>query len=265
MLAGWMTLEARLASAFIVLLVFAAGMMPARVHAAPIQIVGNAKPPPWPSPQGGGRMNLVSPQGGGRFILTSAQGGSRFNRIDPIGMGLANSLPDPPGMGEGESAEPTGELDLLNQDRAQAGLPPLAASASLDRVATVRASQLVTDGITHYRPGHSTLAAVELLQANHIPYVWHGENIIWEGSMPWAAVPAFFNNWWMASPAHRDNILNPHYRSVGIGIAKNGDAVYMVEVFSDQVGDPVETPSLPSLQGGARSYRTMSRQQTSPM
>jgi hypothetical protein len=36
----------------------------------------------------------------------------------------------------------------------------------------------------------------------------------------------------------------------------------MVEVFSDQVGDPVETPSL---QGGARSYRTMSRQPTSPM
>jgi len=161
-------------------------------------------------------------------------------------MGLADPLPDSP-------AEPTGELALLNQDRAQAGLPPLAASASLDRVASIRAGQLVTDGITHYRPGHSTLAAVELLQASHIPYVWHGENIIWEGSMQWAEVPAFFNDWWMASPAHRDNILNPHYRSVGIGIANTGDAVYMVEVFSDQVGDPVETPSPPSPQAEGRS------------
>ena len=264
MLAGWMTLEARLASAFIVLLVFAAGMMPARVHAAPVQIVANAKPPPLPSPQGGAKVNPLSPQGGGRFILTSAEGGSRFNRIDPATMGLASPFLDP-GMGEGESAEPPAELDLLNQDRAQAGLPPLAASVSLDRVAAIRASQLVADGITHYRPGHAMLAAVELLQASRIPYVWHGENIIWEGRMPWAEVPAFFNDWWMASPAHRDNILNPHYRSVGIGIAKNGDAVYMVEVFSDQVGDPTETPSLPSRQGGASSYRTMSRQQTSPM
>jgi uncharacterized protein YkwD len=131
----------------------------------------------------------------------------------------------------------------------------------------MRASQLVVDGITHYRPGQSTLAAVELLQASHIPYVWHGENIIWEGSLPWAEVPAFFNAWWMASPAHRDNILNPHYRSVGIGIAKNGDAFYMVEVFTDQGADPVESASRPahagksrdpdnsgSPQGGGRSY-----------
>lgn len=169
-------------------------------------------------------------------------------------MELASPLPDPPGMGEGESAEPTGELDLLNQDRAQAGLPPLAASASLDRVAAIRASQLVADGITHYRPGHSTLAAVELLQASHIPYVWHGENIIWEGSMPWAEVPAFFNNWWMASPAHRDNILDPHYRAVGIGVAQNGDAVYMVEVFSDQPGDVISP-----------AYQVRSRQQISPI
>ncbi len=162
-----------------------------------------------------------------------------FNRADRAAMGLANALPDP-------GVQPMGELELLNHDRARAGLPPLAPSASLDGVADTRASQLVADGIAHYRPGHSMLAAVELLQASHIPYVWHGENIIWEGGMPWAEVPAFFNSWWMASPAHRDNILNPHYRSVGIGIAKNGDAVYMVEVFTDQGGDPIATPSLPS-------------------
>lgn len=258
MLAGWMTLEARLASAFIVLLVFAAGMIPARVQAAPAQIGLTVGPPPRPSAQEGGREILPSPQVVGRFTLTSAEGGTRLGRNDTAAKGLADPLPDSP-------AEPTGELALLNQDRAQAGLPPLAASASLDRVATTRASQLVTDGITHYRPGHSTLAAVELLQASHIPYGWHGENIIWEGSLPRAEVPSFFNDWWMASPDHRDNILNPHYRSVGIGIASTGDAVYMVEVFSDQVGDPAEPPSLPSPQGGARSYRTMSRQQTSPM
>ena len=260
MLAGWMTFEARLASAFIVLLVFAAGIIPARVQAAPAQIGLTVGPTPRPSAQEGGREILPSPQFGGRFTLTPAEGGTRFSpsRNDTAAMSRADPLPDSP-------AEPTAELALLNQDRAQAGLPPLAASASLDRVATTRASQLVTDGITHYRPGHSTLAAVELLQASQLPYGWHGENIIWEGSMLWAEVPAFFNDWWMASPAHRDNILNPHYRSVGIGIASTGDAVYMVEVFSDQVGDPAETASLPSPQGGARSYRTMSRQQTTPM
>jgi uncharacterized protein YkwD len=236
MLAGWITLEARLAAALIVLLVFAAGMWPARrVQAAPPVVVATQQLPSRPSPQAGAKFARSD-----RTIMDT-------NPVPDEGAAVAS-----PSAGDGVSADPTGELALVDQDRAQAGLPPLAASASLDRVATIRASQLVADGITHYRPGHSTLAAVELLQASHIPYAWHGENIIWEGSMPWAEVPAFFNNWWMASPAHRDNILNPHYRSVGVGIAKNGDAVYMVEVFSDQAGDPVETPSPPSPQGGGR-------------
>jgi uncharacterized protein YkwD len=252
MLAGWMTLEARLASAFIVLLVFAAGMMPAPVRAAPAQIGLNAVPPPRPSPQGGGRVDLPSAKAGAKFTLSDRATMDTNRVLGPRSKEEGASVAAP-STGEGVSADPTGELALVNQDRAQAGLLPLAASAGLDRVAATRASQLVADGITHYRPGHSTLAAVELLQANHIPYVWHGENIIWEGSMPSAEVPAFFNSWWMASPAHRDNILNPRYRSVGIGVAKNGDAVYMVEVFSDQVGDPVETPSPPSPQGGGRS------------
>src|SRR2546428_516964 len=238
MLAGWMTLEARLASAFIVLVVFAAGIMPARrVQAAPAQVVAVSQQPP----------SRRSPLAAGVFALTPADGGTRVSRNDTATMGLTDPLRDP-------AAEPTGELALVNQDRAPAGLPPLAASASLDRVAAIRASQLVVDGITHYRPGHSMPAAGEVLQGSHIPYVWHGENIIWEGSGPWAEVPAFFNNWWMASPAHRDNILNPHYRSVGIGIAKNGDAVYMVEVFSDQPGDAMSPP-----------YLVRSRQQTSPI
>src|SRR5258708_29103517 len=62
MLAGWMTLEARLASAFIVLLVFAAGMMPARVEAAPAQIGLNAVPPPRPSFGSRSQRNTLSPR-----------------------------------------------------------------------------------------------------------------------------------------------------------------------------------------------------------
>jgi uncharacterized protein YkwD len=219
MLAGWTTVEARLASAVVILLVFAAGMLPARrVQASPVPAVTTLNQPVQPA--------------------------VRHQPMPTVEATLA-AEPD---------AVPTGELALLNQDRAQAGLPPLAASASLDAVAGIRAAQLMTDGITHYRPGARMLAAVELMQANHIPYVWHGENIIWAGGMPSAAMPAFFNDWWMGSPVHRDNILNPHYRSVGIGVARSGDAVYMVEVFTDQPAG-----------GLVQRYRPKSRQAITPI
>jgi uncharacterized protein YkwD len=39
---------------------------------------------------------------------------------------------------------------------------------------------------------------------------------------------------WMRSPTHRENILDPGWRTTGIGIAyaRNGD-IYVTEVFAD--------------------------------
>jgi uncharacterized protein YkwD len=218
MLAGWMTIEARLVSAFLILLVFTAGTLPAQ------------------------RIDTPS-----AAVVPPTERARPSVRVQPTPTPEATPASEP-------DAEPSGELALLNQDRARAGLPPLAQSASLDAVATIRAAQLITDGITHYRPGARVLAAVALMQANRIPYLWHGENIIWAGGMPAAEVPAFFNDWWMNSPVHRDNILNPRYRSVGIGVARSGDAVYMVEVFTDQ---PAGSPD--------QLYPTRRRQATTPI
>ena len=37
----------------------------------------------------------------------------------------------------------------------------------------------------------------------------------------------------MNSPEHRDNILGPHFRQVGIGTAIDGDKMYISAVFTD--------------------------------
>lgn len=216
MLAGWTTFEARLATVFLLLLVFVGGMLPARGARAGQFQVARMSPP---------------------TVQVSAEG-------TELAPDLRHHAPPPAGDGPIVGSEGNLELGLLNQDRARAGLPPLAESASLGAVATVRARQLVADGMTHYRPGHSVLAAVELMQAAGVPYVWHGENIIWEGGIPRSQVPGFFNDWWMGSPHHRANILNPRYRSVGIGVAETGDRVYMVELFTDQVDGSRMPPTL---------------------
>ena len=39
-------------------------------------------------------------------------------------------------------------------------------------------------------------------------------------------------NLWMNSEGHRNNILYPNYKSIGIGCFKNGDIYYWVQDFS---------------------------------
>ena len=126
------------------------------------------------------------------------------------------------------------EIALVNADRRAAGLPALAESAALDRIATARARDMALNGyFSHYRPGHSTLSVLELLRANGVSFSWYGENIIWESGQPAVSVASHFNTWWMNSPEHRANILNRHYGHVGIGVAVSGSRVYMVEDFTN--------------------------------
>ncbi|HEY8677296.1 MAG TPA: CAP domain-containing protein [Candidatus Dormibacteraeota bacterium] len=126
------------------------------------------------------------------------------------------------------------EIALVNQERGAAGLPALAESAALDRIATARGQDMATNGyFAHYRPGDSTLAVVELLRANGVGYSWAGENIIWESGQPAGSLATYFNTWWMNSPEHRANILNAHYGHIGVGMVTTGSRVYMVEDFTN--------------------------------
>jgi len=128
---------------------------------------------------------------------------------------------------------PPAVVALFNRDRAAAGLRPLTESLVLDTIASTRAQQMVTDGLTHVRPGRTVMAATELLQQNGVTYTWNGENIFWAGGPPFDDAVSDAEAWWMNSPEHRDNILGPHYHQVGIGTAIDGEKMYIAAVFTD--------------------------------
>jgi uncharacterized protein YkwD len=125
------------------------------------------------------------------------------------------------------------EVGLLNDDRSVAGLPPLVESPALDQIAAERAAQMAAFGGSHYLPGHSTAAALELLQQEDVHYIWHGENIAWASGVPADQAAAFFNAWWMDSPEHQANILGTHYQQAGIGVVVSGSWIYIAEEFTD--------------------------------
>jgi len=110
-------------------------------------------------------------------------------------------------------------LCLLNNERVSHGMEPLTLAPGLTQPSAAYSARMVSENFfAHVAPDGATLT--ERLEANG--YIdpdgdWIvGENIAWgQGSISTARAIMVA---WMNSPEHRDNILEPDYDEVGIGI-----------------------------------------------
>ncbi len=110
-------------------------------------------------------------------------------------------------------------LCLLNNERVSHGLRPLTVAQGLTQPSAAYSARMVTESFfAHVAPDGATLT--DRLEANG--YIdpdgdWTvGENIAWgQGNISTARAIMVA---WMNSPEHRDNILEPEYDEVGIGV-----------------------------------------------
>lgn len=116
-------------------------------------------------------------------------------------------------------------IDLVNQERAKAGLSPVTEAADLSASAAVRAQE-ITRSFSHTRPDGTYYNTV--LNENGVSYMGSGENIAYG-----QATPAAVMNGWMNSQGHRANILNKNFTEIGVGYYENGSGVkYWVQLFT---------------------------------
>lgn len=102
-------------------------------------------------------------------------------------------------------------LNLINEQRKQYGLPKLKAYGELQRVAKLKAQDLVNNKyFSHTSPTLGT--PFEMLQEEGVIYKYAGENLAGNET----GVKAV--NAWMNSPAHKDNILDSDYEYTGIAV-----------------------------------------------
>lgn len=116
-------------------------------------------------------------------------------------------------------------LQLINQERAKAGLSALTTNSTLKAAADVRAQEIV-QSFSHTRPNGSSFSSV--LQEHGISYRAAGENIAYGQRTPQEVVTA-----WMNSPGHRANILNTNFGKVGIGVYQKNGVVYWSQEFTN--------------------------------
>ncbi|GAA2515565.1 hypothetical protein GCM10010423_03610 [Streptomyces levis] len=117
-------------------------------------------------------------------------------------------------------------IDLTNQARARAGLPPLATDPRLTAAAQAHSADMVARAFYAHtapdgsRPWDRAAAAGSTRRAI-------GENIACGQRSPADVVEG-----WLNSPGHRANILKPDFTHIGIGFAGGGRAgTYWTQMF----------------------------------
>jgi hypothetical protein len=116
-----------------------------------------------------------------------------------------------------------------NDEREQNGVTPLTRSAILDAAATMKAKHMAANQyFAHYSP--DGVSPWHWFDEAGYPFVHAGENLAIYFTDSSDIVDA-----WMASPAHRANILDENYQEIGIGVAEGEyegyQTVYVVQLF----------------------------------
>ena len=119
------------------------------------------------------------------------------------------------GLGEAEMESSIG--CLINQQRTEYGLQPVTNNSDLHRAAMSHSNEMIDTGyFGHTSPdGMTFIDRIESTGYMRGARTWIvGENLVWgtgELSSPQALVTA-----WMNSPPHRENLLRPSFREIGI-------------------------------------------------
>ena len=117
-------------------------------------------------------------------------------------------------------------VQLVNEIRVQKDLEPVELDPALTQIALIKAKDMVKRNyFEHYSPFYGNPWDLATLFDYH--YTSFAENIARNFVTAEEVVKA-----WMASPKHRDNIVNAHYTYTGIGVEKaNNGKFYIVQHF----------------------------------
>lgn len=132
-------------------------------------------------------------------------GSNRQAPVSPSGEPAANPQPS---ANPSQTAQQV--LQLVNQERAKAGLPQLKMNGNLSSIAMVKAQDMFDNGyFDHQSPTYGS--PFDMMRARGIVFSTAGENIA-KGQTSAAEVMTQ----WMNSAGHRANILNGSFTQIGI-------------------------------------------------
>lgn len=116
-----------------------------------------------------------------------------------------------------QAVDPAAALDAANRLRAAAKLPPVAWSAALARAAQAHAEDLAARARLSHIGGNGSRMTERVQTAGYAGFA-RAENVAWNQPNTGEVMEA-----WAESAAHRENMLLPDVREIGIGYACASD------------------------------------------
>ena len=143
-------------------------------------------------------------------------------------------------LGYAANISPSEVIRLTNAQRAANGLNALTENSSLNSAAIAKGNDMIAKGYwAHFAPDGTS--PWTFFTSFGYKYQYAGENLARDFSDAPSAVNA-----WMNSPTHKENILNPHYREIGIGVVEGSLAGANTTVIVQFFGTSLSgNPSIP--------------------
>ena len=149
------------------------------------------------------------------------------------GCGLLLVLSGSPAQEKAQPFEQTKEevkiLELTNLERKKDGKAALKLNAELSKIARAHSENMARQEKLEHKLDNKDI--FDRARAAKFKYLVIGENI---GYGEKGLTPAAMVKLWMDSKGHRENILFPEFKEIGIGIAHDkAGQPYFTEVFAD--------------------------------
>jgi hypothetical protein len=132
------------------------------------------------------------------------------------------------GAGGAQQIEPAAEqeiVQLVNAERARAGLQPLAEDPRLTEIARQHSRLMLSRAtLSHQFDGEPDVR--HRVISSGIRFDMSGENVAYDRDA------ASAHRSLMNSPPHKANILRPEFTAVGVGVVRTGDSIYVTQDFA---------------------------------
>ena len=144
-----------------------------------------------------------------------------------------------------DSVECTAVIDKTNASRTASGLGRLTENPQLTKAAQAHAEDMAQKGYFDHVSKEGRTPAQRAGAAGYVRSAAIGENIALGQKNATEVVAG-----WMKSKGHRENILNPVYSEIGVGMAEKAGKRYWVQVFATPAkgspGKPTKASVVPS-------------------
>ncbi len=122
---------------------------------------------------------------------------------------------------------------LTNQARLEAGLPPLKLNEALREAARGHAEDMAENNFFDHTGSDGSSLADRINRVNYPNWLYAAENIAAGFPTAEGVVQA-----WLNSPIHRENILHPNLKEIGVGYAYDPNDQANVRLWDGTIGGP---------------------------